>query len=96
MFSVYRDVGKTTLLYSYTTNNFVGDYLPTDMENFSMSTIKEAKIVRLNLVDTAGQISYEKIRKHLYSDVDVFIICYSVVNPDSYSNIRDKVCLVNI
>ncbi|KAI6658602.1 Cdc42-like protein [Oopsacas minuta] len=84
------DVGKTCLLYAYTMNNFIGDYVPTDMENFSITVQKEAKIVKLGLVDTAGQISYEKLRKHLYKDVDVFLVCYSVVNPTSYCNVIDK------
>ena len=56
-----------------------------------MTVPKDAKIVKLGLVDTAGQISYEKLRRHLYKDVDVFLICYSVVNPVSYCNVVDKV-----
>ena len=59
-----------------------------------MTVQKEAKIVKLGLVDTAGQISYEKLRKHLYKDVDVFLICFSVVNPSSYSNVKEKVSKV--
>ena len=58
-----------------------------------MTVKKQAKVVKLGLVDTAGQISYEKLRKHLYKDVDVFLICYSVVNPTSYSNVKDKVSI---
>ena len=56
-----------------------------------MTIQKETNIVKLGLVDTAGQISYEKLRQHLYKDVDVFLVCYSVVNPVSYSNVIDKV-----
>ena len=61
-----------------------------------MTVQKEAKIVKLGLIDTAGQISYEKLRLHLYKDVDVFLICYSVVNPISYCNVIDKVSVYNI
>ena len=61
-----------------------------------MTVQKEAKIVKLGLIDTAGQISYETLRLHLYKDVDVFLICYSVVNPISYCNVIDKVSVYNI
>lgn len=40
--------------------------------------------------DTAGQEEYEKLRPITYKDSDIIILCYSIDNPDSYSNIIEK------
>ena len=45
----------------------------------------------MNLFDTAGQEGYDKLRPLTYSETDVFLICFSVVQPDSYANIKEIV-----
>ncbi|XP_026088460.1 rho-related GTP-binding protein RhoJ-like [Carassius auratus] len=43
----------------------------------------------LGLYDTAGQEDYNQLRP-LYPNTDVFLICFSVVNPASYHNVQEE------
>ena len=45
----------------------------------------------LGLFDTAGQEDYDRLRPLSYPQTDVFLVCYSVVSPSSYENVKEKV-----
>ena len=45
----------------------------------------------LTLFDTAGQEDYDKLRPMSYDNTDAFLLCFSIVEPDSFSNVREKV-----
>ncbi|KAM9395505.1 rho-related GTP-binding protein RhoQ-like isoform 2-T2 [Salvelinus alpinus] len=44
----------------------------------------------LGLYDTAGQEDYDRLRPLSYPMTDVFLICFSVVNPASFQNVREE------
>jgi len=84
-------VGKTAMLMSYICQAFTQDYVPTMFDNFSAIETVDGELVNVILWDTAGQEDYETIRtKTCFPDTHIFIICFSVVHPDSFLNVKQK------
>lgn len=84
-------VGKTTLLITFLKpNSYPHHYLPTVFENSSKSVEFYDETVEVSLWDTAGGEEYDKLRALSYSNTNVFLICYSIINPTSLENINNK------
>jgi len=84
-------VGKTCLLMSYICQAFLEDYVPTMFDNFSAIEEVDGELVNVILWDTAGQEDYETIRTTTcFPNTHVFVVCFSVVHPDSFHNVKQK------
>ena len=59
-------------------------------DNYTANVFVDGRPISLNLRDTAGQDDYERLRPLSYPGTEVLLLCFSVVNPNSFFNIPDK------
>ena len=83
-------VGKTCLLLTYSTNKFPHDYVPTVFDSYFVNVVVNDVSHTLGLWDTAGQKDYDRARPLSYPNTDVFIVCFNLVNTDSFENVKSK------
>uniref|UniRef100_A0A8C6WRY6 Ras homolog family member V n=1 Tax=Neogobius melanostomus TaxID=47308 RepID=A0A8C6WRY6_9GOBI len=83
-------VGKTSMIISYIFNGYNSDYKQTAFDVFTGLVHVNGNPTRIKLIDTAGQDEFGHLRSLCYSHVDVFILCFSLVNPASFHIIATK------
>lgn len=44
----------------------------------------------------SGQEDYDRLRPLSYPQTDVFLVCFSVVSPSSFENVKEKVSFITL
>ncbi|KAJ7204745.1 cell division control protein 42 [Mycena pura] len=83
-------VGKTSMLISYTTNEFPDGSYPPVFGSWAEMIIVRGKPYSLGIWDTAAQPEYDRLRPLAYPQTTVFFVCFSVESPESYENVCEK------
>lgn len=60
-------------------------------DNYAVTVMIGGEPYTLGLFDTAGQEDYDRLRPLSYPQTDVFLVCFSVNQPSSFENVREKV-----
>ena len=90
-----RSVGKTSLLIRYTNSShtFPTGYIPTIFDGcYAPEVTVGETIIQLGLWDTPAHDEYERLRRISYPNADIFLICFSTIDPASYKNVLTKWC----
>ncbi|CCF56187.1 hypothetical protein KAFR_0A07530 [Kazachstania africana CBS 2517] len=53
-------------------------------------SLESLQLFKLNLWDTAGQEEYDRLRPLSYPQTDIFLICFSVAESNSFKNVTEK------
>ena len=83
-------VGKTWLLYVYTTGHFPREFVPTVFDNHSPNVMWNGCPYLIGLWDTAGQAEYDRLRPLSYPQTDVFFLCFAVNDRRSFERVKSK------
>jgi len=79
-------VGKSSLLLTYQLNAFPGECgeHPTALENYSANVMIDKHCFNLVLRDIDARVENERLRPLVYPQTDVFLLCFSIVDPVSF------------
>ncbi|KAL1935362.1 hypothetical protein VTP01DRAFT_4502 [Rhizomucor pusillus] len=84
------ECGKTSLMIAFADNRFPPEYVPTVFDAFNKDIEIDGRRVNLSLWDTAGQETFDKLRHLMYPDSDVVLVAYSIADPVSLENVRER------
>jgi len=82
-----HDIGKTALLFTYTTNCFPSEYIPKGLETYNANIMVDDYNIALALWDTNGSSDADPLRPLCFPQTDVFIVTFSIINWESYLNV---------
>ncbi|XP_067681639.1 cdc42 homolog [Haliotis asinina] len=81
-------IGKTSMLLGYATNRYPTQHVPSVFDNHAGSLKLAGRRIKLELIDTVEE-DERPIRKEMYKETDIFVVCFSVVQPDSLQHVQD-------
>ena len=81
--------GKTELLIQFLKDNGETN-IPTIFDNYNLNFMApNYPPIMINLWDTSGQENYNKLRALTYPQTDVFLLCFSLVDPLTLRHIEE-------
>jgi len=83
-------VGKSSLLYRYTDNDWNPHYIATIGVDFKVMTFERSgKIIKLQLWDTAGQDRFRTIVHTYYRGAHAVMLVFALDDRDSFANLQE-------
>ena len=84
-------VGKTCFLMRYADNIFQETHMSTIGIDYKLKNIylKDDKLVKLQIWDTAGQDRFHSITKTYYKGANGIILIYSVIDRKTFENVQN-------
>ncbi|XP_012939361.1 cell division control protein 42 homolog [Aplysia californica] len=82
-------VGKTSMLMGYATNRYPTQYVPSVFDNYAGSVKVAGRKVQMQIIDTVEAEENPKFRHSVYPGTDVFVVCFSVIRPDSLHHVEE-------
>ena len=80
------------MIQAFVNGRFTGNYPITEgMDTFHKTILVDGRPIKIGFVDTPGLWDYDRFRPMSYDNTDAFLLCFSIVEPDSFSNVREKV-----
>ena len=83
-------VGKTSMLLSFQADSFPTQHVPTMFDSYSKRIKYESCDVNLLLYDTGGGNELTQFGPQGSIGTDIFLLCFSVDDPNSFDNISEK------
>lgn len=83
--------GKTSILQRLIYSNFSEEIPATPIESESLDYVMNGKNINLKIFDTSGQEDYSRFRALTLPVSDYILICFSVDDPLSYSEVFDTI-----
>ena len=81
---------SSSLSVSYINDQFPEEHVPTVLDCYRTEVNIDNRALTLQIWDSAGQDDYSRLRPLGYADADVFLLCYSINDRDSFKNIEQK------
>ena len=85
-----NDVGKTSLIITYTSGTFPSGHVPSVHPEYSIQMVVADESVNLELWDTKEEEYEDEYRLQTYPHTDVFLLCFSVESQQSFENVKSK------
>ncbi|CAC5357306.1 Ras-like GTP-binding protein RhoL [Mytilus coruscus] len=81
-------VGKTQICKTFAGSQTSDDYTATVSDLYTVPTYMLGSNYVIKIVDSSGQHDYKEVRTKSYKEANVFILCYSVSDRDSFENVK--------
>lgn len=83
-------VGKTCLLQTFVKKAFPSEYMTLIDDGVNTNIMHDGRPLPLRLCDTEGQEDFDRIRPSIYPGTDIFLLCFTPFNPNSFAAIESK------
>ena len=83
-------VGKTNLIHFLMGKPLPETYSPTTYDNTLVDKIVCGSVISISFRDTAGRPTLDSCRSLVFGNADLFLLCFSSQNRESFINLKDK------